>query len=574
MVDKGARAKEGRKPVKQDSELVMLALGGLGEIGMNAYLYGVGPPDAREWLMVDLGITFPEGDWDPGVDVILPDLAFIEAERASLKGIVITHAHEDHIGAVIELWDRLRVPVYVTPFSAGMLQIKASEMAPGLKVDVRVVPVEGRFQAGAFDVELVNMAHSIPEVSALAIRTAHGTVFHTADWKLDPAPVIGLPTNEKRIAELGAEGILAFVGDSTNAMREGRSPSETEVANSIKDIVKGAANRVIVTTFASNVGRVKAVADAARAAGRRLVIAGRALHRAIQVGIDTGYLPKDFQYLDQQQFPYLKRSEIVCLSTGSQGEPRAAMARVAGNEHPDISLEKGDLVIFSSRTIPGNEKSVGRIQNSLARMGCEVLTDNEALVHVTGHPRRDELRQIYALTKPKIAIPMHGEARHLREHAKLARTCGVEDVVILSNGEILRLAPGPAKIVDDAPVGRLYRDGRLLINAEDPTVRERRKLAAVGIIVVALTMSRRGDLLGEPSVALDGVPGQDGEGEPFIDIILDAVDGCLVSIPQARRKDATMVSEAVRRSVRSAAAQAWGKKPIVKVLLNVIDTRG
>ncbi len=573
MVDKGAGAKEGRKPVQHDSELVMVALGGLGEVGMNAYLYGIGPPEEREWLLVDLGITFPEGDWEPGVDVILPDLAFIEAEKASLKGIVITHAHEDHIGAVLELWDRLRAPIYVTPFSAGMLKPKVGEIAPGLKLDIRVVPVEGRFNAGPFDVELVNMAHSIPEVSALAIRTKHGTVFHTADWKLDATPVIGAPTNEKRIAEIGAEGILAFVGDSTNAMRDGRSPSETEVAHSLRDIIKQAKDRVVVTTFASNVGRVKAVADAARASGRRLVIAGRALHRAIQVGMETGYLPKDFQYLDQQQYSYLRRDEIVCLSTGSQGEPRAAMARLAQNEHPDLSLDKGDLVIFSSRTIPGNEKPVGRIQNSLAMMGCDVLTDNEALVHVTGHPRRDELRQMYAWTKPRIAIPMHGEARHLREHAKLARECGVKEVLILTNGEIVRLAPGPARIIDDAPVGRLYRDGRLLVNAEDTPVRERRKLAAVGIVVVALTMTRRGDLLGEAQVALDGVPTQNDEGEPMIDLALDAVDGCLVSIPPARRKDGAMVSEAVRRSVRSAISQAWGKKPIVKVLLNVVDTR-
>ncbi len=573
MAEQGARTKEGRRAAKQDSELVMVALGGLGEIGMNAYLYGIGPPDKREWLMVDLGITFPEGDYEPGVDVILPDLAYIEAQRASLNGIVITHAHEDHVGAVIELWDKLRVPIYVTPFTAGMLKTKAGEISPGLKLDVRVIPVEGRFNAGPFDVELVNMAHSIPEVSALAIRTPLGTIFHTADWKLDDTPVIGAPTNGKRIAEIGNEGILAFIGDSTNAMREGRSPSETEVAASIRDIIKGAKDRVIVTTFASNVGRVKAVADATRAAGRRLVIAGRALHRAIQVGMETGYLPKDFQYLDQQQFSYLRRDEIVCLSTGSQGEPRAAMARVAQNDHPDLSLDKGDLVIFSSRTIPGNEKSVGRIQNSLAMMGCDVLTDNEALVHVTGHPRRDELRQMYAWTKPQIAIPMHGEARHLREHAKLARSCGVKDVLILTNGEIVRLAPGPAKIIDDAPVGRLYRDGRLLINAEETPVRERRKLAAVGIIVVALTMTRRGDLVGEPQTALDGVPTQDDEGEPMADVVLDAVDGCLVSIPPGRRKDAAMVSEAVRRSVRSAVAQAWGKKPIVKVLLNVVDTR-
>lgn len=560
-------------PREQD-ELVFLALGGLGEIGMNAYLYGVGPPDARKWLMVDLGITFPEGDDDPGVDVIFPDLRFIEEEKSALAGIVITHAHEDHVGAVIDLWPRLRVPVYATPFTAGMLKAKLAEFGNRLQIPIREIPLNGRFDVGPFNVEFFEMSHSIPESSALAIRTSLGTVLHTGDWKLDPTPALGGTPDVSRLSALGDEGVLALIGDSTNAMREGRSPSERDVATTLADIVKAAPHRVAVTTFASNVARVKAVADAARASGRQLVIAGRALHRVIEVAIDTGYLPAGFRYVDQQRFGDYKRSDVVCLCTGSQGEPRAAMARIADNEHPDISLDKGDLAVFSSRTIPGNEKAVGWIQNSLVRMGVEVLTDGDALVHVTGHPRRDELRQLYSWIRPRIAVPMHGEARHLKAHAELAREAGVAEVQVVYNGEMVRLAPGPLRIVDDAPVGRLFRDGSLIVPSGEGPVRERRKLAAVGIVIVALVMSRRGELLADPQIALDGVPVEDDEAEPMDEIVLAAVDGTLRSIPKDRRRDPDMVSEAVRRGVRGAVAAAWGKKPIVKVLLSVIEGKG
>ena len=541
---------------------------------MNAYLYGFGPPDAREWLMVDLGITFPEGEDDPGVDVIFPDLRFAEAERNALAGIVITHAHEDHIGAVIDLWDRLGVPVYGTPFTIGMLKSKLAEFGGRLKIPIREIPVNGRFTAGPFDVEMIGVAHSIPESSALAIRTPLGLVYHTGDWKLDATPYIGEPPNEQRIKELGDEGVIALIGDSTNAMREGKSPSETEVAKSIQSLIEKAPQRVAVTTFSSNVARIKAVAEGARAAGRELVVAGRSLHRVIEVAIDTGYLPKSFRYLDQQEFENLKRSNVVCICTGSQGEPRAAMARIAENEHPDVSLTKGDLAIFSSRTIPGNEKAVGWIQNNLVRMGVEVITDNDALVHVTGHPRRDELRQLYAWLKPKIAIPMHGEARHLKAHADLARSLGVPDVKVAYNGEIVRLAPGAAEIVDDAPVGRLFRDGRLIVSASEGPVRERRKLAHVGIVVVSLVMSRKGDVMADPLVALDGVPSEDADGDPMFDLVLSTVEGTIKGIAAARRKDRDMVAEAVRRAVRAAVNEAWGKKPIVKVLLSVVDGKG
>lgn len=553
-------------------EIVFLALGGLGEIGMNCYLYGLGREEHRRWLMVDLGITFPEGEFDPGVDVILPDLRFIEARASDLAGIVLTHAHEDHFGAVIELWPRLQAPIYATPFTAALLKAKLAEFGGKVKLPIHEVQMGARFMVGPFDLELVTMAHSIPEPNGLLLRTPHGTVFHTGDWKLDATPVLGPPADEGRIAALGGQ-VLALVCDSTNAFREGRSPSERDVALSLASIVKEARGCVAVTTFASNVGRIRAIADAARAAGRHLVIAGRALHRIIQVAIDTGYLPHDLRYLDQQEFSQLKSDKVVALVTGSQGEPRAALARIADNEHPDISLGKGDLVIFSSRTIPGNEKAVGRIQNALAHMGCDLVTDADALVHVTGHPRREELKQMYAWIKPQIAVPMHGEVRHLKEHARLARETGVPNVLTPVNGEVVALAPGPPAIVDEAPAGRLFRDGRLIVPSEEGPVRERRKLSFVGVAVVSLVLSRRGEVLAEPEVVLDGIPAETVDGRAMSDLVSNAVDGTIASIPPTRRRDPEMVREAVRRAVRAAIDEQWGKKPIAKIMVSVVDGR-
>ncbi len=560
------------KPGEQDrDELVLVALGGLGEIGMNAYLYGYGPPKARQWLLVDLGITFPEGEFDPGVDVILPDLRFLVEERQALVGIVLTHAHEDHIGAVIDLWPQLEAPIYATAFTAGMLRAKSAEFGGRLKLPITEVPLGGSAKIGPFEIEMVTMSHSIPEPSAIAIRTPAGLALHTGDWKLDQTPYVGAPPDEQRLAALGNEGVRAIICDSTNAMREGRSPSEEEIAKSLAAIVKKAPKRVAITTFSSNVARIKAVGDAAAAAGRTLVVAGRALHRVIAVARETGYLPEDFRYVDQQQFKYLDRRDVVLLCTGSQGEPRAAMARMADNDHHDVSLAKGDLVIFSSRTIPGNEKSVGRIQNALTRMGCEVLTDQEALVHVTGHPRRDELKQMYEWIKPQVAVPMHGEARHIMAHAELARSCGVPVVVPAFNGEMVRLAPDPAQVFDDVPVGRLFRDGRLIVPSDTGPVRDRRKLAVVGIVMVAIAMTRKGEVLGDPEIELDGVPEFDADGDEMFDIVADAVDGTIDSMPARKLKEIKVVREAVRRSVRAAVYEVWGKKPITKVLINVID---
>lgn len=554
----------------KSDELVFMALGGLGEIGMNVYLYGFGPPRARSWLMVDLGVTFPH-EGEPGADVILPDLRFIVPERKNIAGLVLTHAHEDHIGAVIDLWPSLECPIFATPFTAGMLKTKAGEFGGSISLPIKEVPLGGRFKAGAFDIEFVSLTHSIPEPNGLAIRTPAGTVFHTGDWKLDPTPVVGRPHDVAKLQSLGDEGVLALVGDSTNAMREGRSASEEDVAKTLKKIIADAPRCVAVTLFASNVARVASIAAAAQAAGRSLVVAGRALHRIIEVAIETGYLPQSFTYLDQQRFSDLSRNKVVVLCTGSQGEPRAAIARIAEDEHPDISLDKGDLVIFSSRTIPGNERAVSRVQNALSRLGTEIITDAEALVHVTGHPRRDELKDMYSWIRPKIAVPMHGEARHLREHAKLARACGAEQTFTIVDGEILKLWPEPASVIDDAPVGRLYRDGNLIVPDVEGPVKARRKLSFVGIAVVALALSRRGEVLSEPGVVLEGIPAADRDGDSMREIVLDAIDGTLRSIPPKRRADHGMVQEAVQRAVRSAINEAWGKKPVVKVLLSVVD---
>ena len=557
-----------------ESELVFVALGGLGEIGMNCYLYGLGPEKARKWLMVDLGITFPEGDFDPGVDVIMPDLRFIEANAKDLVGIVVTHAHEDHFGAIIELWPRLKAPIYATPFTATLLKTKLAEQGGRHKLPIREVALGSTTDIGPFSVEMVNQAHSIPEPNGLAIRTPHGLIYHTGDWKFDSEPGTGLPPDENRIRAIGDEGVRALICDSTNVMRDGRSPSEEEVGASLARIIKKAEQGVIVTSFASNVARVLSVAKATRAAGRRLVIAGRALHRVIQVAIETGYLPSDFIYVDQQRFSDYRRDQVVALVTGSQGEPRAAMARIAENSHPDITLTKGDLAIFSSRTIPGNEKSVGRIHNALARMGVDLVTDQDALVHVTGHPRRDELKQLYGYLKPQILVPMHGEMRHLREHAKFGRANGIEEVVVPINGELVVLGPGRPGVIDEVPVGRIFRDGNLLIGAEDMCIRERRKMAVVGVIVVSLVLSRNGKLLDDAEVVMEGVPTERPGGGAMEDMVLDVVEGTIDSIPPSRRRDVEVVREAVRRAVRSSVDQAWGKKSVVRVMVSSLDVKG
>ena len=545
-------------------ELVFAPLGGVGEIGMNLSIYGVGDEHRRTWIAVDLGVSFAAEEHLPGVDLILPDVRYLVEERKNLAGLVLTHAHEDHFGALIELWPRLKVPVFATPFTAALLEAKCASDPGAPEIPVTVVPLRGRFKVGLFDIEMVTMAHSIPEANALIIRTPAGTVLHTGDWKIDPTPILKDPTDEKKLRALRDEGCLAVVGDSTNAVREGQSPSETDVARTIAELVKSARGRVAVTTFASNVARLRAVADAARAADREVVVIGRAMERIVQIARETGYFKgvQDFRPMDA--YGYLPPSKVVALCTGSQGEPRSALSRIAEDQHPEVTFSRGDRVIYSARTIPGNEKAVGRVINLLIEQGIEVITDRTHLVHVSGHPRRAELEQLIGWVKPKIVIPVHGEALHLSEHAALARRCGVPEVIQCRNGDLVRLSPNPS-LIDEVPAGRLYKDGILLIEAEARTVADRRRLSFAGAVSVALALTDKGDLIEDPSVGLIGIPERDRDGGLMIEVAENAVLETLESLPRASRRDPDAVAEAVRRAVRAAVAERWGKKPMCQV---------
>jgi ribonuclease J len=543
-------------------ELTFAPLGGVGEIGMNLSIYGLGNRHQRSWLAVDLGVSFGDEEHLPGIDLIMPDISFLQKERKNLVGLVLTHAHEDHFGAIIDLWPKLKCPIYATKFSAALFEAKLEAERNPPRIPVTVVPSGGRIDLGPFNVEFIPVAHSIPESHALAIHTEVGTVLHTGDWKLDPTPILGPPTDEKRLRELGEAGVLALIGDSTNAVRDGRSPSEAEVATIIAGLVKSAKGRVAVTTFASNVARVKAVADAAKAAGREVVVVGRAMERVAQVARECGYLDGVANFRGMDLYGHFPPDKVLALCTGSQGEPRAALARIANNDHPAVTLNKGDSVIFSSRTIPGNEKAVGAIINGLIEQGVEVITDRTHLVHVSGHPRRDELRDIISWVRPQILIPVHGEALHLSEHAKLARSAGVPKVITCRNGDLVKLGPGDAGIIDQLPAGRLYKDGKILEDAKSRAVAERRKMGFAGCVFVAIAMSEKGELAGDPEVDLVGIPEKNAEGEELDDIVFDAVVSTVEGLPKARRRDPDALAESVRRAVRAAVNEEWGKKPL------------
>ncbi|MBR1085989.1 ribonuclease J [Bradyrhizobium manausense] len=542
-------------------ELVFAPLGGVGEIGMNLSIYGLGNRQQRSWMAVDLGVSFGDEEHLPGIDLIMPDISFLEKERKNLMGLVLTHAHEDHFGAIIDLWPKLKCPIYATPFSAALFEAKLAAERNAPKIPVMVVPSGGRIDIGPFNVEFIPVAHSIPESHALAIHTEAGIVLHTGDWKIDPTPIIGRPTDERRLRELGDEGVLALIGDSTNAVRDGRSPSEAEVARTITELVKAAKGRVAVTTFASNVARLKAVADAARAADREVVVVGRAMERVSQVARETGYLDGVQNFRSTDVYGHLPQDKVLALCTGSQGEARAALARIANDDHPEITLNRGDCVIFSSRTIPGNEKAVGSIINNLVLQGVEVITDRDHLVHVSGHPRRDELRDMISWVRPQLLIPVHGEALHLHEHAKLARAAGVPRVLVIRNGDLVKLGPGDPGIIGEVPSGRLYKDGTILEDSKSRAVVERRRMAFSGCAFVAIAMTAQGELVDEPEVDLVGIPEKNRAGEPLDDIVFDAVMSTVEGLPKARRRDPDALAESVRRAVRAVINEHWGKKP-------------
>jgi ribonuclease J len=552
------------------NELVFAALGGIGEIGMNLSIYGFGDERRRQWIIVDCGVSFASEEHLPGVDFILPDIRYLIEERSNILALVLTHGHEDHMGALIDLWPRLKVPIYATPFTAALFEARRASEPGAPKIPIQVVPLGGHLQIGCFALDFINVAHSIPESNAIAIRHPASTVLHTGDWKIDPTPLIGGPTNVAKLTALGEAGVLALVGDSTNAVRDGRSPSEADVAKTLSELIRTAPRRVAVTTFASHVGRLRAVADAARAAEREVVVVGRAMERVVQVARETGYLDGVQEFRGIESYSYLPPEKVVALCTGSQGEPRAALARIAEEEHPDVALSRGDRVIFSARPIPGNEKAIARVMNGLVEQGIEVITDRTHLVHVSGHPRRDELRDMIGWVRPKILIPAHGEALHLAEHAALAHRAGVPQVLLCRNGDLVRLAPGNAEIIDQLPSGRLYKDGSLVIEAEARTIGARRRLSFCGIVSVAIAMTEKGALAGYPEVELIGLPETDAGGTALADVARRAVEEGFEALPKPRRRDPDEVAESLRRAVRAAITERWGKKPICHVHVIVV----
>src|SRR5437764_1798520 len=503
--------------MRPSDELVFAPLGGAGEIGMNLAIYGFGDDRRREWIAVDFGVAFAD-DALPGIDLIMPDIRYLVEQRRNLLGLVLTHGHEDHFGALLDLWPRLELPIYATPFTAALFEAKRLGEPGAPQIPINVVPLGGRFTLGPFDIELVSMAHSIPESNGLIIRTPAGAVLHTGAWEIGPTPVIGPPTDEAKLRALGDEGCLALIGDSTNAFREGRSPSEADVAKCLAELIRSAPARVAVTTFASNVARLRAVAQAAAACEREVVLVGRAMERIAQVARETGYLEGIQDFRSVEVYGHLPPDKVLALCTGSQGESRAALARIAQDDHPEVALSRGDRVIFSSRAIPGNEKAVMRVINGLVGQGIEVITDRTHLVHVSGHPRVDELKELIGWVRPQILVPAHGEPLHLAEHAKLARGAGVPQVVMCRDGDLVRLAPGPPEKIDELPAGRLYKDGALLVSAEERTVADRRRLGFGGVVSVALAVSHRGDLVGGPRVMTTGVPDTDAHGNRIEDL--------------------------------------------------------
>src|SRR5438309_11110166 len=518
-----------RPDYRHPNALFFVPLGGAGEIGMNLNVYGY----QGDWLIIDCGVTFGD-DSQPGLEVVMPDPGFIVERRDRLLGIVATHAHEDHIGAIPYLWRQLRCPIWATPFTASFLRAKLAETGFADQVKIHVVPLSGRFTIGPFDLELITLTHSIPEPNAVALRTPVGTVLHTGDWKFDPDPLIGPTADQAARRRLGDEGVLALVGDSTNALRPGTSGSEADLRRSLIDLIGRYDARIAVACFASNVARLETVARAAAVHGREVALVGRSLWRIDKAARANGYLSDLPRFLTEDEAGYIPRDRIVLICTGSQGEPRAALARIAREDHPHIVLETGDVVIFSSRIIPGNEKSINRLQNALVRLGVEVVTEADHFVHVSGHPARDELVRMYQMIRPRIAIPVHGEARHLAAHAELARTCQVYEALVIQNGDMIRLGGGAASIVDEVPVGRIAQDGKSLVPLSGGVLQQRRRAGRDGSVVASLVVDRRGWLAAPPQITLIGLA---EANEAPATLLRDALSDAMEGLPAPMRHD-------------------------------------
>ncbi len=552
-------------PEKAD-ELVFLPLGGSNEIGMNLNLYGYGPPHARKWIVVDVGVTFGDPT-TPGVDIIMPDATYAEGE--DILGVVLTHAHEDHIGAIGWLWPKLKAPVYCTPFTAYLVREKLRDAELLDQVDLREVPLGATINLGPFEVTLVTITHSIPEPNGLAIKTPLGTVLHTGDWKIDEDPVIGERVDVETIRRLGEEGVLAMVCDSTNVFVDGVAGSEAGVREKLAELIATLKGKVAVACFASNVARLDSVVRAAQAAGRRVCLVGRSMHRITAAAKSVGLLKDVEDFLPEGEASYLPANKVLYLCTGSQGEPRAALARIADGSHSHVKLGDGDSCIFSSRVIPGNEIPIRNLQNKLADRGVRIYTERDHPgIHVSGHPCRDELKQMYQWARPEIAVPTHGERRHLLEHCALAKDMQIPQAIAPRNGDMVRLAPGRAEVIDEVPSGRLFVDGNVLEPEGGEALRERRHAAHNGVLVVSLAMDKKGKLASDIEVRGLGLTGDaDYPLEEALDDLAERAEEAVGRLKGEERYDDAAVEAAIARTLKKASQQIWDRRPIVETVV-------
>lgn len=546
--------------MSKTSQLVYLPLGGAGEIGMNMYLYGFGPENDRDWIMVDCGVSFGDMSSSPGVDLVMPDIEFVHEVAGRLKAIFITHAHEDHIGALGRLWPQMRAPVYCPAFTAAIARRKLTECGYSDSV-VHEVEWDTPIEAGSFAVSFLHVTHSIPDPAMLLIETPMGKVVHTGDFKLDPAPILGRPTDMARLESLGDEGVLALMCDSTNIFDPGEAGGEQPLRAPLEKLIREAKGAVAATTFASNVARLKTLAESAHAAGRSVVVAGRAMSRMIQTAVETGALDSFPTLVNDDMAGSIPAENLFFLITGSQGEGRAALARIANGTHPYISMREGDRVLFSSKTIPGNEKEVYRLYNLLSEQGVEVIDSDMAPIHVSGHACVDEIRTIHKALRPQTVVPLHGEHRHLVEHVRHATEWGAPNAALAPNGTMIDLVTG--KVAGHAETGRTYLDGETLVGALDGVIRARLKMARGGHVLVSICIDEVGDLFADPQVTCEGAPHDVGGEAPLDELISLRLDAAIASATKREKRNDDALEDLVRRVTRKVCADTWGKKPVV-----------
>ena len=544
-------------------ELIFCPLGGSGEIGMNMNLYAYGKEDDQKWIIVDMGVTFAD-DTIPGVDLIMPDPGFIIDKKDDLLGIVLTHAHEDHIGAVAHIWPELKCKLYATPFTAALLTEKFKEKKIDISSFLKIVPLNSQIKLGAFEIDFVTLTHSILEPNGLSIKTPLGTILHTGDWKIDPNPLIGNKIDEEKLKKIGSSGVSAMICDSTNIFSPGRAGSESDVRDSLLRIMEVKTKRILVTSFASNVARMESIFYCAKKTGRSICLVGRSMHRIFKAARKCGYLKDLIEPLEPRDAKKVSKNKILYLATGSQGEPMGAMNRIVNGSHPDVFLEEGDCVIFSSKIIPGNEKKLYNLQNQIVKNNIEIISEENAFVHVSGHPNRDDLKDMYTWVKPKSIIPVHGEHRHMQEHVSFAKEMQIPKTLLIENGDIIKLLPGDApQIIDKAPSGRVYLDGSINVETDSQSIKDRKNLSINGYLEITLLVSNNGKIK-KPIISFRGIP-ENQNNEPFIFDMEDEIFNICRTFSIESKNQQKNLIETIKQNCRRIVREKTGKKPFTNI---------